>query len=69
MLSFQKNRGLRIDAILASDALSKKCSASGIDRELRKGIDPSDHAAIWAQFNDQKTPNAQRRTPNVELGF
>ena len=50
MLSFQKNRGLRIDAVLASKALAKKCTASGIDRDLRKGKDPSDHAAIWAEF-------------------
>jgi exodeoxyribonuclease-3 len=52
MLSFQKNRGLRIDAVLASDALAKKCVASGIDREMRKGKDPSDHAVIWAEFED-----------------
>jgi exodeoxyribonuclease III len=51
MLSFQKNRGLRIDAVLASDALAKKCVASGVDREMRKGKDPSDHAPIWADFN------------------
>jgi exodeoxyribonuclease-3 len=51
MLSFQKNRGLRIDAVLASDALAKKCTASGVDREMRKGKDPSDHAPIWAEFD------------------
>ncbi|MFN2542511.1 MAG: exodeoxyribonuclease III [Chthoniobacterales bacterium] len=51
MLSFQKNRGLRIDAVLASDSLAQKCIASGIDRALRKGTDPSDHAPIWAEFN------------------
>ena len=51
MLSFQKNRGLRIDAVLASNALANKCTASGINRELRKGKDPSDHAVIWAQFD------------------
>jgi len=50
MLSFQKNRGLRIDAVLASEALAAKCTASGIDRELRKGKEPSDHAPIWAEF-------------------
>ncbi|HYY14088.1 MAG TPA: exodeoxyribonuclease III [Chthoniobacterales bacterium] len=50
MLSFQKNRGLRIDAILASDTLARKCTAAGIDRELRKGKEASDHAAIWAEF-------------------
>ena len=50
MLSFPKNRGLRIDAILASDALAKKCAAAGIDREMRKGKEPSDHAPVWAEF-------------------
>ncbi len=50
MLSFPKNRGLRIDAILATENLIQKCSASGIDRELRKGKEPSDHAPVWAEF-------------------
>jgi exodeoxyribonuclease-3 len=51
MLSFPKNRGLRIDAILASEALAKKCTAAGIDREMRKGKEPSDHAPVWAEFS------------------
>jgi exodeoxyribonuclease-3 len=51
MLSFPKNRGLRIDAILASDALAKKCTAAGIDREMRKGKEASDHAPVWAEFD------------------
>ena len=50
MLSFPKNRGLRIDAVLASKPLVAKCTASGIDREMRKGKEPSDHAPIWAEF-------------------
>ena len=50
MLSFPKNRGRRIDAILASDALAKKCAAAGIDREMRKWKEPSDHAPVWAEF-------------------
>lgn len=50
MLSFPKNRGLRIDAVLASKSLAKKCVAAGIDREMRKGKEPSDHAPIWADF-------------------
>ena len=50
MLSFPKNRGLRIDAVLAGNSLAKKCTASGIDREMRKGKEPSDHAPIWADF-------------------
>jgi len=52
MLSFPKNRGLRIDAILASEELAKKCSASGIDRDLRKGREPSDHAPVWVEFKE-----------------
>ena len=50
MRAFEKNRGLRIDAILASEELAKKCIASGIDREMRKGKEPSDHAPVWAEF-------------------
>jgi exodeoxyribonuclease III len=51
MLSFPKNRGLRIDAILASKSLARRCTASGIDREMRKGKEPSDHAPAWAEFD------------------
>ena len=50
MLAFPKNRGLRIDAILASKVLSEHCTAAGIDREMRKGNEPSDHAPVWAEF-------------------
>jgi len=50
MLSFPKNRGLRIDAILASEALAKRCTTAGIDREMRKEKEPSDHAPVWAEF-------------------
>jgi exodeoxyribonuclease III len=50
MRAFEKDRGLRIDAVLASESLVKKCVASGIDREMRAGKDPSDHAPVWAEF-------------------
>ena len=49
MLGFQKNLGLRIDHVLLSDALAARCSAAGIDREMRKRERPSDHAPVWAQ--------------------
>ena len=51
MLAFPKNRGLRIDAVLASKALVDKCTATGIEREMRKGKEPSDHAPVWAEFD------------------
>ncbi|HEY1583473.1 MAG TPA: exodeoxyribonuclease III [Chthoniobacterales bacterium] len=50
MLAFPKNRGLRIDAILAGNELAARCTAAGVARELRKGKDPSDHAPVWAEF-------------------
>lgn len=49
-LAFPKNRGLRIDAVLASESLGKRCTAAGVEREMRKGQEPSDHAPIWAEF-------------------
>lgn len=50
MRGFEKDHGLRIDAVLASEALAKKCVASGVDRKMRKGKEPSDHAPVWAEF-------------------
>jgi len=52
MRAFERNRGLRIDAILALENLAKRCIASGIDIEMRKGKEPSDHAPVWAEFAD-----------------
>ncbi len=46
MLGFQKNRGLRIDHILVSDALRPAVSACTIDRAPRKNPQPSDHAPV-----------------------
>ena len=48
---FQRNAGLRIDLILASEALSKACSASYIDREPRAWERPSDHTPVVAEFD------------------
>ena len=50
MLSFPKNKGLRIDGVLATESLAARCTNAGIDREMRKGKEPSDHAPIWAEF-------------------
>ena len=48
MLGFQKNQGLRIDHILLSTPLATRCTAAGIDREMRKRERPSDHAPVFA---------------------
>jgi exodeoxyribonuclease-3 len=50
MLGFQKNRGLRIDFVLASESLAPSCTRAWIDRDERKGKGASDHAPVLAHF-------------------
>jgi exodeoxyribonuclease-3 len=49
--AFRRNMGLRIDHILASTALAKKCVNVEIDKVPRKWEQPSDHAPVIAEFN------------------
>ena len=51
MLGFQKNKGLRIDHILLSEALASRCVACAIDRAPRKWVQPSDHAPVIATLS------------------
>ena len=51
-LAFQKNQGLRIDHILVTQPLVKRCTGVQIDREARKGKGASDHAPVIAQFSE-----------------
>jgi exodeoxyribonuclease-3 len=48
--AFRRNQGLRIDLILASDALREVCTAARIDREPRGWERPSDHVPVVADF-------------------
>ena len=48
---FRRNRGLRIDLVLASRNLARGCSGSDVDREPRTWERPSDHAPVAAVFN------------------
>ena len=50
-MAFRRKMGLRIDLVLASDALRKACTASEIDLEPRRLERPSDHAPVWAEFD------------------
>ena len=50
MLGFQKNRGLRIDHILVSEALKPRVQACNIDRAPRKNKQPSDHAPVIVEL-------------------
>ncbi|HIA09382.1 MAG TPA: exodeoxyribonuclease III [Chromatiaceae bacterium] len=47
---FRRNRGLRIDLILASNTLAQTCRACAIDKEPRGLERPSDHAPVYAEF-------------------
>ena len=49
--AFRRNRGLRIDLILASPALTQACTACGIDKEPRRLERPSDHTPVVAEFS------------------
>jgi len=48
---FRRNAGLRIDLILASEALAARCTASYIDKEPRTWERPSDHTPVIAEFS------------------
>lgn len=48
--AFRRNRGLRIDHILATPELAGVCRACRIDVEPRRAERPSDHAPVVAEF-------------------
>jgi len=50
MNAFRRNRGLRIDHILASEALAGRCRSCTIDKAPRGWQRPSDHAPVVAEF-------------------
>lgn len=50
--AFRRKMGLRIDLLLVSTALAKDCSASSVDTEPRRLERPSDHAPVYADFNE-----------------
>jgi exodeoxyribonuclease-3 len=49
---FHQGRGLRIDLLLATDALARRARWSIVDRNARKGHQPSDHAPVIVDFAD-----------------
>jgi exodeoxyribonuclease-3 len=51
MLGFRRNAGLRIDQILVSETLAKRCTGCSVDKEPRKLERPSDHAPVVADFS------------------
>ncbi len=49
--AFRRNRGLRLDLILASATLAAHCRAAWIDQGPRSWERPSDHAPVVAEFD------------------
>lgn len=48
--AFRRGLGLRIDLVLVSEALAGCCTGAGIDVDPRRQERPSDHAPVWAEF-------------------
>jgi exodeoxyribonuclease-3 len=53
LMAFQRGWGLRIDEILLSPELAKRCVSCSIDRHPRTLDRPSDHAPVVAQLDLQ----------------
>jgi exodeoxyribonuclease-3 len=49
---FHQGRGLRIDLVLGSAPVARRCAWSIIDRNARKGQSPSDHAPVIVELDD-----------------
>ncbi len=49
---FHKNLGMRIDLLLATDDIAGRVAAAWIDRQARKGKDPSDHAPVIVDLDE-----------------
>jgi len=47
----EPKRGLRIDVIMATSALTQVCSSADIDYDIRAMLRPSDHCPIWTHFD------------------
>lgn len=47
-----RNEGLRIDHLLLSPALRARLRGAGVDRPVRLGPRPSDHAPVWICVSD-----------------
>ena len=52
MMAFRRNRGLRIDHILLSEALVAHCTSCVIDKAPRKLERPSDHTPVIAEIQN-----------------
>jgi exodeoxyribonuclease-3 len=50
---FHEHRGMRIDLVLATKPLAARARWAVVDRNARKGKQPSDHAPVIIDFDDR----------------
>jgi len=50
-----RNAGLRIDHLLLNKPATKRLKEAGVDREVRGGEKPSDHAPAWITLKSRQT--------------
>ncbi len=49
---FHQDLGMRIDLVLAGDAVAARVRAAWVDRQARKGSGPSDHAPVIVDLDE-----------------
>ena len=49
--SFARDKGWRIDHILATRPLAERCTKVEVDLTPRRAPSPSDHTVVWAEFS------------------
>jgi exodeoxyribonuclease III len=49
---FHQDCGMRIDLVLATDAVAQRVHAAWVDRQARKGSGPSDHAPVIVDLDE-----------------
>jgi exodeoxyribonuclease-3 len=49
---FHQDLGMRIDLVLAGDAVAERLRAAWVDRQARKGSGPSDHAPVIVDLDE-----------------
>ena len=49
---FHQDLGMRIDLVLAGDAVAERVTAAWVDRQARKGTGPSDHAPVIIDLDE-----------------
>src|SRR5689334_21227920 len=49
---FHQHRGMRIDLALATEPVASRVTWAGVDRNARKGTQPSDHAPLLVDLRD-----------------